>query len=124
MQKMILLVAAINGLLATVFGAFGTHVLKPKLSSSLFSVFQTGVEYQFYNSLTLLLLGVMLFHVHNRWLVRSAWAFILGIALFSGSLYLLSLLGIKWIGVITPLGGLSLILGWLFMMLSILKIKA
>lgn len=123
MQKITLLFAAISGLLATVFGAFGAHVLKSKLSLTLFSAFQTGVQYQFYHSLALLLLGVMLFHVHNRWLDLSAWAFILGIILFSGSLYVLSLSGIKWIGVITPLGGSAFILGWLFLMLGFLKIK-
>jgi len=124
MQKIFLVTASINGLLATVFGAFGAHILKTKLSPVLLSAYQTGVQYQFYHSLALLLVGIVLFHVQNKWLDLSACLFILGIILFSGSLYLLSITGAKWIGIITPLGGISFILGWLFLMLGILKIKA
>ena len=123
MQKLFLLSAGLLGLLATVLGAFGAHALKAKFTPAMLSVYQTGVQYQFYHAFALLLVAVLLFHIQNIWLNLSGIAFITGIVFFSGSLYLLSIIGIKWIGIITPFGGLSFILGWLCLIIGVIKFK-
>ena len=121
MQKLFFIVGAVSGLLATVFGAFGAHALKGKLSPALLSAYHIGVQYQFYHSLALLLIAILLYHSQSVWLSLSGSFFILGILLFSGSLYVLSVTGITSIGIITPFGGLSFILAWLFLMIGFLK---
>lgn len=121
MQKLFLLAATTGGLLATILGAFGAHALKDKLSPALLSAYQTGVQYQFYHSLALMLLGILLYHSLNIWFDISGCLFILGMILFSGSLFVLSITGIKWLGIITPVGGISFILGWFFLIIGVLK---
>jgi len=117
----------IFGVLAVALGAFGAHGLTNKLTETQIHTFETGSEYHFYH--TLALLGVVLLmkqqHSHKKMLNRAAWAFALGIILFSGSLYLLackSILHIEnfaaIIGPVTPLGGLSFIIGWIMLILS------
>ena len=105
--------AAINGLLAVVLGAFMSHSLEETISTELLAVFQTGVSYQMYHSLAALAVGI-LSHIFpkSRLLKFSASSFLLGIALFSGSLYLLALTELPKIGMITPIGGIFLIFGW------------
>jgi uncharacterized membrane protein YgdD (TMEM256/DUF423 family) len=100
-------------MLAVAFGAFGAHALKGRLDDYALGVFQTAVQYHFYHSLALLVVGVLaLSQAHSGLLRSSGWLFMLGIILFSGSLYCLSLTGIKWLGAVTPLGGLAFIAGW------------
>lgn len=121
MQKIYILVAALFALIANILGAFGTHALKGTLDPAHLSIFQTGVQYQFYHALALLLTALLLFHIRNRWLIASGIAFICGIILFSGSLYILSLSGIKWLGIITPLGGLSFLIAWGLLFIGVYK---
>ena len=123
MQKLFFIFAGLFGLLGNALGAFGAHALKAKFSPAMLAAYQTGVQYQFYHALALLLVAVLLFHIHNSWLNLSGLAFIAGIILFSGSLYLLSITGIKWIGIITPVGGLSFIIGWLFLIIAVIQFK-
>ncbi len=123
MQKIYILIAVLFALIANVLGAFGTHALRGKLEASYLSIFQTGVQYQFYHSLALLLTALLLFHIRNQWIIASGIAFISGIILFSGSLYILSLTGIKWLGMITPLGGLSLLIAWGLLFIGVFKAK-
>lgn len=123
MQKLFIITACVFGLFANVLGAFGAHALKSKITPSLLTAYQTGVQYQFTHSLALLLLGILLFHVQNIWITASGYAFIAGILLFSGSLYVMSITGIKWVGAMTPIGGLSFILGWLLLIIGIVKFK-
>jgi len=107
--------AAIFGAIAVGIGAFGAHGMKSMLESSgRLETFETAVKYHFYHSLALFALGVLAF-VRPNWkmLGLSFWGFTLGILIFSGSLYVLSLSGITWLGAITPLGGVAFILGWL-----------
>ncbi|MFN4000175.1 DUF423 domain-containing protein [Algoriphagus sp.] len=107
--------AAIFGTIAVGIGAFGAHSLKPILEASgRLETFETAVKYHFYHSLALFGLGVLAF-VKPNWkkLGLSFWGFSLGILIFSGSLYVLCLSGITWLGAITPLGGVAFILGWL-----------
>lgn len=113
MTQLTLAVAAISGLLSVAFGAFGAHALRARLDSQALGVFETAVQYQFYHSLALLAVGLLMLQNPASALLRSsALLFILGIVVFSGSLYLLSLTGLRWLGAVTPLGGLGFIAGW------------
>ena len=109
-----LLSGAISGFIAVSLGAFGAHSLKQQLPERLFNVWVTGTEYQFYHSLALILIALLGLHFTRSKLLRwSANSFLAGIILFSGSLYALALTGIGWLGMITPLGGVAFLLGWL-----------
>ena len=107
--------------LAIILGAFGAHALKTQLSPERMQVYKTAVEYQFYHALGLLLIGLIGFQMESKWLRWSGLSIGIGIILFSGSLYALSLTGIKAIGAITPLGGLSFVAGWIFLAIGIQK---
>lgn len=101
--------------LAVAFGAFGAHGLKERLSPEMLVIFEVGVRYQFYHALALLALTLGPDRIwRSPWAPRAAWAWIAGVAVFSGSLYILSISGIRWLGAITPIGGVAFILGWLF----------
>ena len=110
-------------LLAVVLGAFAAHGLKAVLDAQQLALFETASRYQMYHALALLVVGVMLTNPQfpRSLLKLAAIAFILGIILFSGSLYLLALVGVSWLGTITPLGGIVLLSGWLVMMIAALK---
>lgn len=113
MAKLFITLAALSGMLAVTFGAFGAHALKGKLDDYAMGVFETAVQYHFYHSLALLAVGIIaLSQPQTVMLKSSGWLFLLGIVIFSGSLYLLSLSGVRWLGAITPLGGLAFIGGW------------
>jgi uncharacterized membrane protein YgdD (TMEM256/DUF423 family) len=103
---------AINGFLAVAFGAFAAHALKNLLSTGLLEVFQTGVEYQAMHALALLAVGLLGRDGRSRVLKLAGWAFATGILLFSGSLYILAMTDIRWLGAITPFGGTAFLLGW------------
>lgn len=107
--------------LAVVLGAFGAHALKGKLAGDMIQVYKTGVEYHFYHALGLILVGILSFQLSSGFINWSAICLVTGIILFSGSLYLLAVTGIKWLGIITPLGGLSFIAGWVFLLLAVWK---
>ena len=110
-------------LLAVVLGAFAAHGLKAVLDAQQLALFETASRYQMYHALALLCVGMMSIHAQfsQRMLKFAALAFILGIILFSGSLYLLALVGVSWLGAITPLGGIAFLSGWLVMMVAALK---
>lgn len=121
MARTILLTASLTLALAVILGAFGAHGLKSKLSPELLLVYKTGVEYHFYHALGLLLIGVLAGQMPSTYLNLAAACLFAGILIFSGSLYVLAISGIKWLGAITPLGGLSFIAGWVFLALAVLK---
>ena len=113
MAKLFLTLASLSGMTAVIFGAFGAHALKNRLDEYSLGVFETAVQYHFYHSLALLAVGVIALQQPQTTLLKtSGWLFFLGILVFSGSLYILSITGVKWLGAITPLGGLALIVGW------------
>ena len=113
MAKTFLIIAAVNGFLAVALGAFGAHGLKAKLAPDLMAVYQTAVQYHFYHLLALMFTAVLLMQwPQSIWLRVSGYAFIIGIILFAGSLYVLAITGIRWLGAITPLGGLSFLIAW------------
>ena len=128
MNKKIIITAAAFGFLAVIFGAFGAHSLKKLISVEQLEVWQTAVQYHFYHTLAILFLSTFS-RSRNKIINFSFYCFTLGILLFSGSLYLLSLkniLGIESVGVlgpITPVGGLFFILGWLSLLLAALRDK-
>ena len=114
MTRIFLGVGAILGGLSVAAGAFGAHALRQKLSERAIEIFQTGVHYQMYHALALLLVALLLSRaeVAQSTLVAAGFSFIIGVAIFSGSLYALSLTNIKWLGAITPVGGVAFMVGW------------
>jgi uncharacterized membrane protein YgdD (TMEM256/DUF423 family) len=113
-----LTLASVSGFLAVALGAFGAHGLKPLLSADLLQVYQTGVQYHLLHTVVLLALGIWQLVQPQRWLNRAAIMMLLGIVLFSGSLYLLAVTGIRILGVITPLGGVSWLAAWLMLAMA------
>ena len=120
-NRTILLAGAIFMALAVLLGAFGAHALKKVLSPDMLAIYKTGVEYQFYHALGLLLIGVIGFHIRSRYLQWAGLFISIGIIIFSGGLYVLTLSGIKALGAITPIGGLSFVVGWIFLAIAIWK---
>ena len=114
MAKLFLSIAAVLAGLSVAGGAFASHALKDKLSDRALEIFETGSKYQMYHALALLAIGLLLSRseVASTLLNTAGLAFIAGIVLFSGSLYALSLSGIKWLGAVTPLGGVAFLIGW------------
>lgn len=119
--RVFLVLGAIAAGLAVVLGAFAAHGLRDKLEPRLLAAFQTGVEYQFYHAFALLAVGVLLLHAQPRQLLWAGGGFALGIVLFSGSLYALAFTGLRGLGAITPLGGLSFIVGWALLLAAIVR---
>lgn len=116
-------IAAFFGFLSVLIGAFGAHVLEEVLiANHRLDTYKTAVNYQFYHTLALLLVGILMMTNPSKYLIRSANMFVLGILLFSGSLFLLSLTNYTLIGVVTPIGGLFFIFGWLALYKSISNI--
>lgn len=119
--KLFLTLGSISGALAVMLGAFGAHGLKDKLSEKMLANYVTGVEYHFYHTLALLVVGLLALHVQPRLLSASGWAFTVGILIFSGSLYVMALTGITKLGMITPIGGLAFIAGWVMLAIAVIK---
>jgi uncharacterized membrane protein YgdD (TMEM256/DUF423 family) len=111
--KLFVAIGCIAALLAVAIGAFGAHGLKSRIAPELMPIYKTGVEYHFYHALGLILVGLAALQLPRSPSLRGAgWAMLAGIVLFSGSLYLLSLTGIAWLGAITPFGGIAFIAAW------------
>ncbi len=128
MNKKLLSVGAIMGMLAVIIGAFGAHGLEGKIKPERIGFFETGVAYQFYHTFAIFIAVFLGAHFKNKIFDRAGWFFFVGILLFSGSLYLLAtrvLLGIESLsgilGPMTPIGGLFFIIGWGTILYGILK---
>jgi len=113
MVRAFLLLAALFGFSGVALGAFAAHGLKSRLSAEYLAVFQTGVHYQLIHALALLAVALLALQLPGRLLTAAGVLFVLGILLFSGSLYGLTLSGIGKLGMVTPLGGLAFLAGWL-----------
>lgn len=108
-----LVLAAVNGFLAVMLGAFGAHLLEQRIATEMLDVFATGVRYHMFHVAGLVAVAVAARVVDGgRYLPASAWLFQAGILVFSGSLYVLALSGISWLGMITPVGGIAFLAGW------------
>ena len=111
--RVFLLLGAVNAFLAVALGAFGAHGLRGQIDPSLLSAFETGVQYHGLHALGLLCIGLLTRSHTSSWLAASGWLLTSGILLFSGSLYLMALTGTRALGIITPVGGIALLAGWL-----------
>lgn len=109
--------------ISVLLGAFGAHGLKNVLSPDMLAIYKTGVEYQFYHALGLLFIGVISTRFDSKWIRWSGVLLLAGMVIFSGSLYVLALSGIKTIGAITPIGGLSFVAGWICLAIGITRSK-
>lgn len=112
MARHILMSGALMALFGVAIGAFGAHGLKPFLSEQMLAAFETGVRYHLIHALGMLSAGLSLAFVPLRQFRWAGWAFSLGIVLFSGSLYIMSISGVRGLGIVTPLGGLCFLVGW------------
>jgi uncharacterized membrane protein YgdD (TMEM256/DUF423 family) len=127
MHKGFLVAGSALGALAVILGAFGAHGLKKIVPPETVTTFETGVRYQFYHCFALILVAILAERFNAAWMNYAGYAFITGILLFSGSLYLLTILkatatvGLNGIGAITPIGGLFLVAGWVCMVVAFLK---
>lgn len=127
MHKTFLSLGALLGTIAVSLGAFGAHGLKQVVSPADVSVFQTGVQYQMYHTLALMLVAIVYDRLPNKWIMLAGYLFSLGVLFFSGSLYLITALKAAEktvpvaVGVLTPLGGLLFISGWLCLLVGVFK---
>ena len=116
MDRTFFLIASLFGGLSVALGAFGAHALRDRIEASLLANYQTGVSYMFYHALALFAVAWAI----SRWPssslpVWAGWLFVLGIAVFSGSLFVMAFTGLRWLGAITPIGGVAFIAGWLLL---------
>ena len=121
MIKLFLLAGSLFCMLSVILGAFAAHGLKSRLSEYSIGIFKTAAEYQMVHGLALIAVAILI-----KWGINLSMAggfFIAGILLFSGSLYLLALTGLKWLGPITPLGGLCFIIGWIVILVQVARFK-
>lgn len=124
MHKGLIRIGAISALLAVALGAFGAHGLKKLVEPDSVAVFDTGVRYQVYHSIAILIAGILFQGFPTKRIMVAGYFFLAGIILFSGSLYLLTffkaqgIVGLSGIGIITPIGGIFFLLGWLWMLLG------
>jgi uncharacterized membrane protein YgdD (TMEM256/DUF423 family) len=121
LDKLFFAAGASAGFLAVAFGAFGAHALKSRLSADMLTIFEVGVRYHFYHALALLAAAWACTRWPGSLAVASGWLFIAGIVIFSGSLYLLAFSGLRWLGAITPIGGLAFLAGWLCLLAAVAK---
>ena len=118
-MRILLIIGSLFAALSVLLGAFGAHGLKNRLSMEDLAIFETAVRYQMYHALGILLMGVASFYLNEKLVSIPAYFLILGIIIFSGSLFLLVFTNLRWFGAITPIGGLCLIIGWLLLAYNI-----
>ena len=118
-MRILLIIGSLFAALSVLLGAFGAHGLKNRLSIEDLAIFETAVRYQMYHALGILLMGVASFYLTEKLVSVPAYFLILGIIIFSGSLFLLVFTNLRWFGAITPIGGLCLIIGWLLLAYNI-----
>ena len=127
MHKTFLAIASVLGALAVALGAFGAHALKRMVSDVAVNIFETGVRYQFYHVFAIALIGILYRDFPGKWMLWAGNFFVIGILLFSGSLYVLTYIkaavkpGLDWIGIVTPFGGLAFIAGWVCLLVGLIK---
>lgn len=117
----LLIAAGVSGFFAVFFGAFGSHILKASLTEKAFSIFQAASQYHFWHTLALLLVAIFRLQYPQKFFTASALAFISGLVLFSGSLYLYAIYSERVFAMMAPLGGSAFMLGWLFFVLGSIR---
>ncbi len=121
MQRIFFSLGAGFALLSVATGAFAAHALKTRLSAEMLAIFEIGARYQMYHALGLIAVAWAFSQWNSQLVLAAGWLFVSGIAIFSGSLYALSLTGIRQLGAITPIGGLAFIIGWFLLALAALR---
>lgn len=121
MDRFFFSTGAVSAFLAVGFGAFGAHALRGRLTPEMLNIFEIGVRYQMYHALALLAVSWAMSRWPENHLNAAGWAFIIGIIVFSGSLYGLSIFGLRWLGAITPIGGLAFLAGWAILVWSVAR---
>ena len=119
MKRVFFILGALSAFVGVAAGAFGAHSLKSRISAEMLLVFEVGVRYQMYHAFALIAAAWVQVKWPSALVTTGGWFFVIGIILFSGSLYLLSLSGLKWLGAITPLGGLAFLSGWACLVLAV-----
>jgi uncharacterized membrane protein YgdD (TMEM256/DUF423 family) len=114
-------VGAIFAGLGVAAGAFGAHALKARISPENIAIFETGARYQMYHALALLAVGLAAVKIDAPTLAVAGWAFCAGIVIFSGSLYALALSDLRWLGMVTPVGGVAFLVGWVALAAAMLR---
>ncbi len=112
MSRLFFVFGSSFALIAVITGAFAAHALKTRLSPDMFQTFEVAARYQMYHALGLIAVAWAASQWNSQLITASGWLFVAGIVIFSGSLYILSLTGIRWLGAITPIGGVAFIIGW------------
>lgn len=120
-MKLFLILGAINGFLAVALGAFGAHGLEGKLSEKALKTWDKAVNYQMFHTMALLITGLLLAKIQNGGMLWAGWMFLVGILLFSGTLYIYSTTGIKTFAMITPIGGVAFLIGWVLLGYAVMK---
>lgn len=118
MERVFFGLGAVSGALAVALGAFAAHGLRSRLSPDALATFETGARYHLYHALALLAVAWACTRWPSPWASAAGWLFLAGTVLFSGSLYLLAVSGVRALGAVTPLGGLAFILGWLALVVA------
>jgi uncharacterized membrane protein YgdD (TMEM256/DUF423 family) len=121
MDRLFFGVGALSGLISVAAGAFGAHALRARLTPEYLAVFETAARYQMYHALGLLAVGWAVTRWPGPLPVWAGWLFLAGTVLFSGSLYILALSGTRWLGAVTPLGGVAFLAGWFCLMVSAVR---
>ena len=120
--KIFLALGSLNAMLAVILGAFGAHGLKTRLTENMLLVYQTGVQYHIYHALGLIIVGLVIMQLlPSIWFKSAGWLMLTGILLFSGSLYILSITQLRWLGAIAPFGGTAFIFAWLALFIGIIR---
>ncbi|MGC4116080.1 MAG: DUF423 domain-containing protein [Myxococcales bacterium] len=119
--RLFVALGALNGFLAVAAGAFGAHALKSRLSADLLAVFETGARYQMFHALGLIAIGLVFAARPSAMLTGAGWTMLAGIVLFSGSLYVLALSGVRALGAITPIGGVAFLVAWTLLAVASLR---
>jgi uncharacterized membrane protein YgdD (TMEM256/DUF423 family) len=113
MERVFFVIGALSAFMGVAAGALGSHGLKRRMSAEMLSVFEVGVRYQMYHAFALIAAAWALSKWPSSLITTGGWFFVIGTILFSGSLYLLSVSGVRWLGAITPFGGLAFLAGWI-----------
>ncbi|CCB86413.1 MULTISPECIES: DUF423 domain-containing protein [Parachlamydia] len=119
--KILLVLGTLFALAAVTIGSFGAHYLKNRLATEALTTFEIGVRYQMYHALALVLVALICLLYPQAALMTAGWCFVLGMMLFCGSLYALACTGVKWWGAVTPIGGITFLVGWIFFLIGVWK---
>lgn len=121
-MKFVVMMGAVLGMVGVGAGAFGAHGLEGRIEPDLLEVWETAARYQMYHAAALFGVAWLIQQTGSAWASAGAWAMVAGVLVFSGSLYVLALSGVRWLGAITPIGGLALILGWFCCLMAALQL--